>query len=92
MPGRERLLQARAAIRPSINLSATMRRNRDGSTAFDDTLGCAAGSAALTLVPPIFRPLNKASIEQAGWQVQQLAQAKRSFEVGTVPVIDDNEA
>jgi hypothetical protein len=26
--------------------------------------------------PPIFRPLNKAGIEQAGWQVQQLAQAK----------------
>lgn len=42
--------------------------------------------------PPIFRPLNKAGIEQAGWQVQQLAQAKRSFEVGTAPVIDDNEA
>jgi hypothetical protein len=39
MPGRERLLQARAAIRPSTHLSATMRRNRDGATVFDNTLG-----------------------------------------------------
>ena len=37
--GRERLPQARAAIRPSINLSDAMRRKRDGSTAFDDMAG-----------------------------------------------------
>lgn len=133
--GRERLPQARAAIRPSINLSYSLRRNRDGSSAFDDTLGYEASSAALTVVQPVFRLLNKASIEQAEWQVQlaeqqlafaeqdlllrvargyfdvlqaqdelaaataqkdalaqQLAQARRSLEVGTVPVTDFNEA
>lgn len=133
--GRERLPQALAAIRPSVNLSYSTRRNRDGSTAFDDTLSYDASSAALTMVQPLFRLLNKATIEQAEWQVQlveqqlafaeqelllrvargyfdvlqaqdelaaataqtgaltqQLAQAKRSFEVGTVPVTDFNEA
>lgn len=133
--GRERLPQALAANRPSVNFSFSQRRNRDGSTAFDDTLGYDASSAALTVVQPVFRLLNKATIEQAEWQVQlveqqlafaeqdlllrvargyfdvlqaqdelaaatsqkealaqQLAQAKRSFEVGTVPVTDFNEA
>jgi outer membrane protein len=133
--GRERLPQARAAIKPSVNLSYSQRRNRDGSSAFDDTLGYDASAASLTVVQPVFRLLNKATIEQAEWQVQlveqqlafaeqdlllrvargyfdvlqaqdelaaataqkdalaqQLAQAKRSFEVGTVPVTDFNEA
>ncbi|MGQ3050194.1 MAG: TolC family outer membrane protein [Roseateles sp.] len=133
--GRERLPQALAAIRPNVNLNYSMRRNRDGSTAFDSTLGYDASSAVLTVVQPVFRLLNKATIEQAEWQVQmveqqlafaeqdlllrvargyfdvlqaqdelaaataqkdalaqQLAQAKRSYEVGTVPVTDFNEA
>lgn len=133
--GRERLPQAQAATRPSVNFSYSTRRNRDGSTAFDDTLGYDASSASLTAVQPLFRLLNKATVEQAEWQVQlteqqlafaeqdlllrvarayfdvlqaqdelaaataqkdalaqQLAQAKRSFEVGTVPVTDFNEA
>jgi outer membrane protein len=133
--GRERLPQAQATTRPNVNFNFSTRRNRDGSSAYDDTLSYDASSASLSVVQPLFRLLNKATIEQAEWQVQlvehqlafaeqdlllrvargyfdvlqaqdelaaataqkdalvqQLAQARRSFEVGTVPVTDFNEA
>ncbi len=132
---RERLPQALAGTRPSISLSANTRRNRDGSTAYNDTLSYVAESAAINYSQPLFRLGIKANVEQAealerladqqlafarqdllmrvarayfdvlqaadelttaGAQkdalTQQLAQTRRGFEVGTVPITDVNEA
>lgn len=134
--GREKLPQALAGLRPSVNLTHSMRRNRDGSTAYDgSTGGYDAGSSALVFSQPLFRVANKLSADQAELQVQltdqqllfaeqdlllrvarayfdvlqggdelgvaraqkdalaqQLAQAKRGFEVGVTPITDLNEA
>ena len=134
--GREKLPQALAGLRPSVNLTHTMRRNRDGSTAYDrSTGGYDAGSSALVFSQPLFRVANKLSADQAELQVQltdqqllfaeqdlllrvarayfdvlqggdelgvaraqkdalaqQLAQAKRGFEVGVTPITDLSEA
>ena len=134
--GREKLPQALAGLRPSVNLTHTIRRNRDGSTAYDgSTGGYDAGSSALVFSQPLFRVANKLSADQAELQVQltdqqllfaeqdlllrvarayfdvlqggdelgvaraqkdalaqQLAQAKRGFEVGVTPITDLNEA
>ena len=134
--GREKLPQALAGLRPSVNLTHSIRHNRDGSTAYDGSGGgYAAGSSALVLSQPLFRVANKLSADQAELQVrlteqqllfaeqdlllrvarayfdvlqgddelgvaraqkdalaQQLAQAKRGFEVGVTPITDLNEA
>ena len=133
--GREKLPQALAGLRPTVNLTHSVKRNRDGSTAFDDTLSYEAGTSAIVFTQPLFRVANRANADQAEWQVlqaeqqlglaeqdlmlrvsrvyfdvlqagdelaaataqrealvQQLAQARRSFEVGTVPITDANEA
>ena len=134
--GREKLPQALAGLRPNVNLTHSMRRNRDGSTAYTGaTGGYDAGSSALVLSQPLFRVANKLSADQAELQVQltdqqllfaeqelllrvarayfdvlqggdefsvaraqkdalaqQLAQAKRGFEVGVTPITDLNEA
>ncbi len=134
--GREKLPQALAGLRPSVNLTHTVRRNRDGSTAYDgSTGGYDAGSSALVFSQPLFRVANKLNADQAELQVQlsdqqlllaeqdlllrvarayfdvmqagdelgvaraqkdalaqQLAQAKRGFEVGVTPITDLNEA
>lgn len=124
-----------AAQRPSANLSASLRRARDGSTAYPGTLSYDSENAALVINQPLFRLATQVGTEQAEIQVQltdtqlalaeqdlllraargyfdvlqardelaaataqkdamvqQLAQAKRSLEVGTVPVTDFNEA
>ena len=134
--GREKLPQALAGLRPSVNLTHSIRRNRDGSTAYDGSGGgYDAGSSALVFSQPLFRVANKLSADQAELQVrlteqqlllaeqdlllrvarayfdvlqggdelgvaraqkdalaQQLAQAKRGFEVGVTPITDLNEA
>lgn len=132
--GRERLPQAQAGLLPTVGLSWSSRRNRDGSTAYAGTRSYDAGTAAITINQPLFRLINLRAVEQAEIQVmlvdvqvaqaeqdlllrvargyfevlqaqdelltagaqkdalmQQLAQVKRSFEVGTVPITDLSE-
>jgi outer membrane protein len=134
--GRERLPQARAALRPNLVFSHVQRRNRDGSTSYvGGTDSYDASTTSLVLSQPVFRIANQVALEQAELQTelveiqlafaeqdlllrvarayfdvlqmddeltvaraqkdafaQQLAQARRSFEVGTAPVTDLNEA
>lgn len=131
----ERLPQARAALLPSLNLSAFARHT-------DTDLGTVSGSTSgrsygygLTLRQPIYRKQNLETLAQARLQVtlaeqqlqlaqqslllrtaqayfdvllaeanldaakaqkqafaEQLAQAKRSFEVGAATIVDSHEA
>jgi outer membrane protein len=136
--GREKLPQALAGLRPTVNLTYTIKHNRDGSggtIAYPGTLGYEGQTGALVVTQPLFRVANKVNAEEAGLQVQlaeqqltlaeqdlllrvarsyfdvlqardelsvavaqkealrlQLAQARRSFEVGSVPITDLNEA
>ena len=133
--GREKLPQALAGLRPTVNVTYSIKHNADGSTAYDGTRYYDSGGASFTINQPLFRLANKAAVDQAHAQVllsdqqfalaeqdlllrvargyfdvlqaqdelaaagaqresliQQLAQAKRSYEVGTVPVTDFNEA
>ncbi len=133
--GREKLPQAMAPMWPSASLTASVKGNRDGSTAYEGARSYEGGGAALVVSQPIFRVGLKVGAEQAEFQVrlaeqqlllaeqdlfmrtarsyfdvlqaadelatagaqkdalaQQLFQARRSFEVGTVPITDLNEA
>ena len=133
--GREKLPQARAAMWPTASLTASVKGNRDGSTAYEGLRSYEASGAALVVSQPLFRLGIKAGVEQAEFQVrlaeqqlalaeqelfmrtvrgyfdvlqaadelaaagaqkdaltQQLTQARRSFEVGTVPITDLYEA
>lgn len=133
--GREKLPQALAGLRPTVNLTHSLKQNSDGSSAYDGTARYDGGGSALVLNQPLFRLANVANVEQAEFQVklaeqqqalagqdlllrvarayfdilqagdelsaavaqkdaltQQLAQARRSFEVGTVPITDLSEA
>lgn len=133
--GRERLPQARAALKPTLSLTHSIKRNRDGSSAYSGTLPYDGGGSSLVASQPIFRLVNilgvyaaEIAVElvelqlaaaeqdlllrvsrayfdvlQAGDELtvavaqkealaQQAAQARRSFEVGTVPITDLNES
>ncbi len=139
--GRERLVQGRALVLPSVNLTGNATRQRIESesrnpalapnfTRNPDVLGY-----TLTFSQPIFRPQNVLQYDQAEFQVkqaeaifgqaaqdlvlrvaqayfdvlaaqdtlgltraqkaaisEQLAQAKRNFEVGTATITDTHEA
>jgi outer membrane protein len=132
--GKEVLPQARAAILPSLNLSAGMNRNHRETEGFPN-LDYNAHSYTLALSQPLFRMQNWIAYDQAGLQVrqyeavfadasqnlivraaqayfdvllaqdnvslsgaqktaisEQLAQAKRNFEVGTATITDTYEA
>lgn len=133
--GREKLPQAMAALWPSASITANLKRNLDGSTAYDGPRSYEGSGAALVVSQPLFRVGLKVGAEQAELQVrlaeqqlllaeqdlfmrtargyfdvlqaadelaaagaqkealtQQLFHARRSFEVGTVPITDLNEA
>ena len=133
--GREKLPQARAANRPSINATYNPKRSNNSSSEYLGRRTFSANSAALTITQALIRPANWAGTDQAELQVQlaeqqlqlaeqdlllrvsrgyfdvlqaqddlaaasaqqeamvqQLAQTKRSLEVGTVPITDFNEA
>ena len=133
--GREKRVQGRALLRPTIGLSGAVRRNHDQSTAYVGEGSYSSGSLSLNINQPLVRPANLAGAEQGELQAQQadqqlrlaeqdlqlrvargyfevlqasdalatlssqketfatqLAQAKRSFEVGLSPITDVNEA
>lgn len=134
--GREKSVQGRAAIGPTVNLSGSVKQVVEHTTAFTlygnsyDT-----NQVALTATQPLYRKANWALYEQGELQAQlaeqqlrlaeqdlmlrvargyfdvlqaqdvmasvgaqkeafaqQLAQARRGLEVGTVPITDVNEA
>jgi outer membrane protein len=68
--GLEKLPQAQAANRPQINLLATNRMNRDGSTAYNGGISNNTGGVAISATQPLFRLANQAAVEQAELQVQ----------------------
>ena len=126
--------QARAAILPTVGLSAGLSRTHlESSTAADRSFG--AQSATLSASQPLYRPVNQAAYEQGKKQLglahaqlnaaeqelivrtsqayfdvlaaidnltfvsaqkaavaEQLASAKRNFEVGTATITDTREA
>jgi outer membrane protein len=69
--GREKLPQALAGARPSVNASYSNKANSDGSSQYVGTRGYHTENAALTLNQPLYRPFVKLGIEQASAQVQQ---------------------
>lgn len=135
LAGREKGVQGRALMLPSLVLNGNARRNRDESSAYAGSAEYESGSVTLTATQPLFREANRASYEQGKLQAllaeqqlrlaeqdllvrvsrgyfevlqaqdalatvgaqkeafaQQLAQARRSYEVGLSPVTDVNEA
>jgi len=133
--GREKSVQGRALLLPSVAVTGNLRRNHDGSSSWDGYQSYTSGAASLTATQPLLRQANRATYEQGELQAlladqqlklaeqdlmlrvsrgyfevlqaqdalatvgaqresftQQLAQAKRSFEVGLSPVTDVNEA
>lgn len=133
--GREKQVQGRAGLLPTVNLAGNLRQNRDQGQSADGTRSYQSGAVALTLNQPLFRRANVVANEQGELQAmlaqlqlraaeqdlllrvsrgyfevlqaqdalqslgaqkdafaQQLAQAKRSFEVGVAPVTDVSEA
>jgi outer membrane protein len=139
--GRERLVQGRALVLPSLNLTGNATRQRIESESRDPALVPSFTrnpnvlGYTLTFTQPIFRPGNWLQYDQAEFQVkqaeavfgqaaqdlilrvsqayfdvlaaqdtlalvraqkaaisEQLAQAKRNFEVGTATITDTHEA
>jgi len=133
--GREKQVQGRAGLLPTVNLSGNIRENQDQGQSAGGTRSYQSGAVALTLNQPLFRRANVVANEQGELQAmlaqlqlraaeqdlllrvsrgyfevlqaqdalqslgaqkdafaQQLAQAKRSFEVGVAPVTDVSEA
>jgi outer membrane protein len=139
--GRERLVQGRALILPSLNLTGNASRQRIESDSRDPAISPSfvrnpnVLGYTLTFTQPIFRPQNWLQYDQAEFQVkqaeavfgqaaqdlilrvsqayfdvlaaqdtlalvraqkaaisEQLAQAKRNFEVGTATITDTHEA
>jgi outer membrane protein len=139
--GRERLVQGRALVLPSVNLTGNATRQRIESESRDPALvpsfvrNPSVLGYTLSFVQPLFRPQNWLQYDQAEFQVkqaeavfgqaaqdlvlrvsqayfdvlaaqdtlalvraqkaaisEQLAQAKRNFEVGTATITDTHEA
>ena len=72
--GQEKLPQARSSQLPNVNLTYGPRYNRERSSVVDGPLDYQAGSAALTLNQPIYRPANRLGVEQATFQTRQIDQ------------------
>jgi len=89
--GRERLPQGRALLLPTLNLSANATRSRVDVESRDPAVSPSflrtpdSAGYTLTFTQPIFRAQKAATSEQ-------LAQAKRNFEVGTATITDTHEA
>jgi outer membrane protein len=135
LAGREKSVQGRALMLPTVGITGTMRRNSETSSAYDGTAQYESGNATVTASQPLLRRANMVSYEQGELQAkladqqlklaeedllarvsrgyfevlqaqdalatvgaqkeafaQQLAQAKRSVEVGLAPITDFNEA
>jgi outer membrane protein len=135
LAGIEKRAQALALTRPSVNLSANVRANRDWASDTDIESAYGSDSATLSLTQPLWRPENLQTLAQGELQVQlaaeqlrqaeqdlllrvgkayfdvvqaqdvlasigaqkdafaqQLAQARRSREVGTAAITDVNDA
>ena len=133
--GREKGVQGRALVLPTVGLAGNIRRNYDDSSAYDPAGQYESGNLTLTATQPLLRRANRVSAEQGELQAklaeqqlklaeedllarvsrgyfevlqaqdalatvgaqkdafaQQLAQAKRSMEVGLAPITDFNEA
>lgn len=133
--GREKRVQGRALLLPSVSVSGNARHNRDTSSSYPGSASYNSGAVSLTATQPLLRQAYRATFEQGELQAQladqqlklaeqellvrvsrgyfevlqaqdalatlgaqkdafaqQLAQAKRSYEVGLSPVTDVNEA
>lgn len=133
--GREKSVQGRALMLPTIGLTGNARHNNDLSSAYDGSAKYQSGNITFSASQPLLRRANMVSYEQGELQAQladqqlklaeedllarvsrgyfevlqaqdalatvgaqkeafgqQLAQAKRSVEVGLAPITDFNEA
>jgi outer membrane protein len=133
--GREKRVQGRALLLPTVAATGTLRQNNERSSQFAGSESYLSGTAALNVTQPLFRLANVAGAEQGELQARladqqlqqaehelllrvargyfevlqaqdalatlgaqketfatQLAQAKRSLEVGTTTITDVNEA
>lgn len=83
----ERLVQARAALRPSVSLSANTSR-QEGETSFSGApfvdRRVRSNSLALQLTQPLFRLTNDVAYEQAESQVRQSEQVFRQAQADLV--------
>jgi outer membrane protein len=132
--GQEKVPQSKALLRPTVNLSGSLRYN-DTETSAPSSREYSSRSVAVSLVQPIYRKQNLESYEQAKLQAllseqqlklaeqelllriatayfdvlltqdalataqsqkqafaEQLAQARKSFEVGAATITDTHEA
>ncbi len=135
LAGREKTVQGRAGLLPTVTATANLRQNHDRSTAYVGGQNYDSHAVALTLNQPLWRPANLQVYRQGQLQTQlaeqqlqqaeqalrlrvarayfevlqaedagatlaaqqaafaqQLAQAKRSYEVGLSPITDVTEA
>lgn len=133
--GLEKLPQARAGLKPKVNLDGGLTANYVDNRIAKQSAGFGSADISLTLAQPIYRPQNNILVQQAELTVaqvetqlnlakqdlilrvaqayfdvllaqdntevskaqkiaisEQLAQAKRNFEVGTATVVDVHEA
>lgn len=132
--GREKQVQGRAGLLPTVSLAGQLRQNHEQGAITNGSRSFQSGALAVSLNQPLFRRANVVASEQGGLQAalaglqlkaaeqdlllrvarsyfdvllaqdtvqslgaqkeafaQQLAQARRNFEVGMSPVTDVNE-
>lgn len=135
MAGRERLVQGRAGLMPTLSMGGNLRANYDNSTAYVGRQDYGSYSGVLSLNQPLMRLGNYKTFQQGELQAEladlqlrqaeltlrlrvargffevlqaedalatlaqqkeafatQLAQARRSYEVGLAPITDVSEA
>ena len=135
LAGREKTVQGRAGLLPTLTATANVRQNHDRSSAYAGSQSYDSHAVALTLNQPLWRPANRQAYLQGQLQTrlaeqqlqqaeqalrlrvarayfevlqaedavatlaaqkdafaQQLAQAKRTYEVGLAPITDVTEA
>ena len=68
--GREKAVQGRAQLLPSVNLSGNLRQNREQSGNFSGDRSYRSGALSLAAVQPLMRPANLEAARQGELQAQ----------------------
>lgn len=70
LAGREKAVQGRAQLLPSVNITGNARQNRDHSSAYSGGRDYTSGALTLAAVQPLVRPANREAARQGELQAQ----------------------
>src|SRR3990167_8343028 len=68
--GREKRVQGRALLLPSVSVSGNARHNRDTSSSYPGSASYNSGAVSLTATQPLLRQAYRATFEQGELQAQ----------------------